>query len=608
MINVAVGLAIVAGQAPARASTVSDWTLDEASLPHFTQSYEGSVTNVPARQEWSFALPKFDTQGGTRQLVGVTLENTTTVTNGALQVENISGFGGTVTEITLALSAQSHVFTTPPFPAVPRGNTSIPFVPAPAFSFNPGEMTSSRINVPIGPSVFVDWVAQGTPPDLIQVDMTGHTTGLQQFVMTAGYSALNDFISSPGDSTILCLGASQLSGHVVFTPSVHMEVQILPTIYTTTDQVIYEYVVPKPTQEIVLAFGNDAPARSSDPWLLGANYSPSAAVFTSDEAQAIRAKVRDIFAGHNIDVLESAVPRDDASNVYLLEYQSPEWRGITVSGQDRFNGDPHGTCLLGLGTIPRPMSQAQIDQIAYDIAHEVGHTLGLNHVSPGGGETTEIMNKWGALVLGRSYSFNDDISNIQGLDLRTHNPVYHLMRYTDGVSDQDLRSQGVDPGTYDLYSNWITTTLSAPLIARHQLLYNVVAAGFDPGSVVGIIETFEEISIEELCQKTFDLPEGFRLYVGGSSEAGISADVFLCEGDPDDPDGRSVFPVEGVVTAVLYQSLPSGEYLELGGVEVDSQTVPEPATAGVLLAGVLMARVVRRGKRRRTRGLIRALQ
>ena len=212
------------------------------------ESYAHVEIFVMADNDIGFTLPKFDDQGGTRTLLSVRLESTTIVTNGALQVENISGFGGTLTEQTLALTAESYVFTTPPFPAVPRANPLIPFVPAPAFSFTPPALTNSQLGQAMGPSGVVDWAAQGDPPDFIQIDVIGETTGLQQLTVATGDPQLNDFIEAAGDTVILFVAASETS--VTVTSSGFLfNSRMQPAIqYTVIGSVVYQWTEDIPPE------------------------------------------------------------------------------------------------------------------------------------------------------------------------------------------------------------------------------------------------------------------------------------------------------------------------------------------------------------------------
>lgn len=206
-----------------------------------TESYAHVEVFTPADDDIGFTLPKFDDQGGTRTLLSVTLESTTTITNGVLQVENISGFGGTLTEATLTLTPESYVFTDLPFPAVPRADILIPFVPAPAFSFTPGALTESQLNTPMGPSVIVDWAPEGAPPDFIEIDVIGKTTGLQQLTVATGAPELDDFIEAAGDTDILFVTTS-LTAVTVTSDGFLFNSRLQPAIlYTMLGSVVYEW-------------------------------------------------------------------------------------------------------------------------------------------------------------------------------------------------------------------------------------------------------------------------------------------------------------------------------------------------------------------------------
>jgi len=212
------------------------------------ESYAHSEFFVMTDTDIGFNLPKFDDHGGTRTLVGVRLENTTTVTNGALQAENTSAFAGTLTELTLAVTAQSHVFATPPFPTIPRANPANPFVPPPTLSFTPSAMTNSQTDLPmsaqVDPPATLNWANDyppGADPDFYQIDVIGETSGLQQLIVAAGAPQLNDFIQAPGDTDILFVATSETSATIT-SDGILTRSRTQPTImYTVLGSVVYQW-------------------------------------------------------------------------------------------------------------------------------------------------------------------------------------------------------------------------------------------------------------------------------------------------------------------------------------------------------------------------------
>jgi len=199
------------------------------------ESYAHVELFVMTDDDIGFTLPKFDDHGGQRTLIGVTLESVTTVTNGALQ-------------LTLALTVESHVFTTLPFPGVPRADLNNPFVPAPAFSFTPPAMTNSQTNLPMGPQfvapAVLDWANNyppGSDPDFYQIDVVGETSGLMQQIVGAGSPQLSDFILAPGDTDILFVATSETSA-VISTDGILARSRTQPAIlYTVIGSVVYRW-------------------------------------------------------------------------------------------------------------------------------------------------------------------------------------------------------------------------------------------------------------------------------------------------------------------------------------------------------------------------------
>ena len=221
-----------------------------ASLPRVTETHSGGVTGVLAGVDGPpFFLPKFDDHGGTRMLVQATLTSATTITDGTRQVENQSMFAGQVNTLILTLGAESDVFVVRPFPTgVPRPDTSVPFNQAPTFTFGPIDVSAS-LPAPttdnIGPSATLDWVPNHLPgelDDMVSVTLAGQGSGTQQETVSYPSAQLNDFISSPGDSTIMFVATSQSSVTLV-TTGIVARTRTFPLIkYDMVGQVIYQYI------------------------------------------------------------------------------------------------------------------------------------------------------------------------------------------------------------------------------------------------------------------------------------------------------------------------------------------------------------------------------
>ena len=149
-----------------------------ASLPRITETHSNSIgpTVVGGLATVPFYLPKFDDQGGMRILVEATLESTTVVEHGAHTVVNLDGIAGTVSVLTLTLGAESNV---------------VVVAPTQIFTYGPINLAAS---LP-GPTPI-------DPGETVTVSLAAQTSGLQQQTVLYPSSQLDDFISTPGDSTI----------------------------------------------------------------------------------------------------------------------------------------------------------------------------------------------------------------------------------------------------------------------------------------------------------------------------------------------------------------------------------------------------------------------
>jgi hypothetical protein len=189
-----------------------------ASLPRITETHSGSIrpTAVGGLDTASFTLPKFDDQGGMRILVEATLVSATATTVGTLNVVCYPlEFAGTV-DLTLTLGVDSRVVVA---------------APTPTFTFGPINLTASQMGVAINPG------------DTKSVTILAQTMGGSQEQTWDQDVDLNDFISSPGDSTILFEITTESSVTVVthgFTGDSYTDPLIA---YTMTGQVTYKYVM-----------------------------------------------------------------------------------------------------------------------------------------------------------------------------------------------------------------------------------------------------------------------------------------------------------------------------------------------------------------------------
>ncbi len=184
-----------------------------ASLPHYTETYNGSITSVVADASTTgFTLPKFNDLGGLRILVGAVLTSSTTTTTGTYNVYNADEFDGTV-EMSLDMNVESNVVLVSP--------TSL-------FNFTKIANASTTAPIAVGQTVSVTLPAYASGPQ----------------VETALYpsSELADFTAAPGDSTIQF--DITTSSYVDHTADVGVYYYSDPLIhYTMTGQVTYEYVM-----------------------------------------------------------------------------------------------------------------------------------------------------------------------------------------------------------------------------------------------------------------------------------------------------------------------------------------------------------------------------
>jgi len=160
-----------------------------ALLPRITETYTVQVTNqqpavLPPVGAWTpFTLPKFNDQGGTRELVSVEMHFSSVVEQGLREFDNSSPVAGTLT--LMALGAQINLDS----PAEPTFN----------FATSPAAIV---VDVPIGPNQdgFVqDW--DPTEIDYASISAAG-VRDTPAPVVHEIPDDLSRFIAVPGDDTI----------------------------------------------------------------------------------------------------------------------------------------------------------------------------------------------------------------------------------------------------------------------------------------------------------------------------------------------------------------------------------------------------------------------
>ncbi|MCX5914331.1 MAG: hypothetical protein NTV04_20660, partial [Deltaproteobacteria bacterium] len=305
-----------------------------------------------------------------------------------------------------------------------------------------------------------------------------------------------------------------------------------------------------PPQRIALAWDTDVPGTVATlfgspvgilPW-----GSEPAASFDSAFKSEVLQKVKDRFAVSgvtNVVVTENPAPGDIV--VYFMRESFPSTTvGFAFDGApDRFNRHSGGGVVVG-GIV------CSSDMLAGIVAHEAAHTLGLIHVDPdhriSDPGDLEIMHKG----LCDARRFVNAVSPATDLILTgyTHNPLYHLRRYTDGVADGDLLAEGIRPGTWDWSLEFGVTPIKVrlsfdgPDVELYSLCLLRTDGTCESSTSIGY---FDHLSLRELSEMEFLLEDGDFLRLVASSAPGAQPDVVLATGDPREAANQFVKAVGG---------------------------------------------------------------
>jgi hypothetical protein len=300
-------------------------------------------------------------------------------------------------------------------------------------------------------------------------------------------------------------------------------------------------------------------------------------------------------------------PRPDAINVYFVPAIDSSLYGIafteshTDTCPDRFNRSLKGTVMIFYNA-HRP-EQSSSFAIGATLAHEIGHCLGLHHVQRQVTPGSSVMDyNWPAAasdVTRFSALRLPMVEQIDGVEQvisnAWHNELYHLLRWTYGVSHEGLIQPqsphvGLMPGNYDTDAVDVAgcgfqSTAGMALMqgAVNVPLFGVQIIHISDLGVLSELGSFDSILLHDLAAKRFDIPSHGRFGIIASSARGLPSDIFL--GMPQ--EGRIAFGAPHNTSAAisLFQVNGASSTPIVTGNSVIRQRIQPPRIHGVELCG-----------------------
>lgn len=333
--------------------------------------------------------------------------------------------------------------------------------------------------------------------------------------------------------------------------------------------------------------------------------------------QRLRANVETIFSNSGVTNIEFVDEPDGATVVWFA--RRPDDRNWGLAGK-AFLGDIRDL-NAGIDRLNRNVDDSVVvfvnDNLLNDeteaesVAHELGHAFGVRHINPEDEEGAEI-----PLIM--DYDREDGLQQFfEGVtqiveppedgkrgnfpSKGTHNPIYHLYRYVDAVSDADLRDMGIRLGGWDLDIGGLPTiVIGLGFSNTESMLYDVTVFSGHGDDDSTVLAQFDEIQIGDLAEQIFHLDAGMGFGMVGATTPDAGWDVLLSAGDPFEEDGINVTPERGENHLLLQQismEEPKG-YVTLSTVVMEAVFVPEPSNFVLAVLAVMSLLFARRRRSR----------
>ncbi len=371
------------------------------------------------------------------------------------------------------------------------------------------------------------------------------------------------------------------------------------------------YFKPRRFLGFVSGYGDPDFSRPSDPATRGPLSEDDFNTYKIEVAEELRRKLNAQLL-HDIEITVGP-PRNSAENVYFTDgprFPTPSLIRHGRATTDRFNIKTEGSAVIHCIAKDEfevfPTTHVSVEAIrdANTVIHEVGHLLGLAHISE---ESSD--NSFMSYALTRTSFFNQIAVTVDEGKGLGHNPLYHLFRHVLLYPEDELQaladSNEMIFGNNFIAGDWDKTTVELAETGNGDgfnvsFAFNVLdqfedtvlsefaVSKINQGSEVSDLETLSGMTLNQIVGEiegqTFHFPRGEGAMLLGRSEGFELEDSNNIRINLDNESmHRGLVAVRltpGLHEGDLVMESLDGQRIELGRVQISVSSVNNPVLLG----------------------------